>query len=170
MSALPDASNVMYADERDLQLGDVILPAALDVNTFLIRASRDIDIALGERYVVPILTGTGITPMVLRNVCADLATAYILFSVTQPTENNLPNAYALHLWDRAGRALEDYRFSKTLPGATLIVTGSSDAPISIVQEDAGSLVGAYETFVTTPNPYAGEYYGPWSGRYGDGFQ
>ncbi len=170
MSNLATPTTFTYCDEIDLQLGDIQVPSTLLPSTYIIRASRDIDIALGERYLVPVTTGTGITPMILRNVAADLASAYIIFSMATPSENNLPNAYALHLYTRAQQALEPYRFSKYLPGAQLIPSRTDDLPVSVVQEDAASLLGAYETFVTTPNPYAGEFYGPWSGRYGDGFQ
>lgn len=170
MADVATPSTTVYCDESDLQLGDTQIPSTMSATAFIIRASRDIDIALGERYVVPITTGTGITPMILRNVAADLAAAYIIFSTAQPSEGNLPNAYALHLYQRAGQALEPYRFTKELPGAVLLPSRSNDLPISVVQEDAGSLLAAFETFVTTPNPYAGEFYGPWSGRYGDGFQ
>ncbi len=170
MADIPAPVEFAYCDPADLQLGDITVPATLNVNTFITRASRDVDIALGERYLVPVTTGSGITPLILRNVSADLASAYIIFSMATPSETNLPNAYALHLYQRAGLALEDYRFSKTLPGAILVSARPDDLPISVQQEDAASLLGAYETFVTTPNPYAGEFYGPWSGRYGDGFQ
>lgn len=170
MADIPAASTIAYCDPTDLQLGDITLPASVSATSYIIRASRDIDLALGERYQVPILTGTGITNMVLRNVAADLASAYILFSLAQPSEGNVANAYATVLYQRAAMTLEPYRTSKELPGALLAAGRTDDSPVSVVQEDAASLLGAYETFVTTPNPYAGEFYGPWSGRYGDGFQ
>lgn len=170
MADITAPSTFAYCDVADLQLGDLTVPASMSQQSFIIRASRDIDIALGERYMVPISQGTGITPMVLRNVCADLASAYIVFALATPSEGNLPNAYGTQLYQRAGAMLEPFRFTKDLPGAQLVSSRTDDLPISVVQEDAGSLVAAYETFTTTPNPYAGEFYGPWSGRYGDGFQ
>lgn len=173
MADINPPSETTYCDIADLQIGDTQLPPNKDPRDYIVRASRDIDIALGELYVVPLTyVVSGITPLVLRNVAADLASAYIIFSQAQVSESNLPNAYAMHLWQRAKAALDPYVCNgKSLPGATPTTEqGTNMDPVSVVQEDAGSLLAAYETFVTTPNPYAGEFYGPWAGRYGDGFQ
>lgn len=159
-----------YCTAADLMIGDLQIPSSVDTNVYIARACRDIDIALGERYVTPIVTLNVYTTNLLKNVAADLASAYLVLAQAQGHEDNLPNAYGIHLWNRAKNALQPFIDGKPVPGATLLASRTDDLPISVRNEDAASLLGAFETFVTTPNPYAGEFYGPWTGRYGDGFQ
>lgn len=104
--------------------------------------------------------------MILKSVSADLSSAYLLFAQAQGGEDNMVNAYAKHLYDRAWERLMPYRMGDLLPGAVVnpALVGST-SPVSITQQDPNSILTGYEVFVTTPPAYASVFSGQ---PYGEG--
>ena len=120
--------------------GDVALPSTVQVQDFIVRANNDIDAALSERYVVPIVGGTAQTTAVLLAINADLATGRLIMSLTVASQDEVLNEYGRSLVSRAIegdaatgtlglRALREGAF--ILPGATLKTGVTSASQFSI---------------------------------------
>lgn len=139
-----------YATAADLQLGDLEISENVDKIAYLVRASRDVDLALSRTYVTPITTATGAGEVLLRNVTADLASAYLILAVAQGGEDNQINAYGRHLYDRAWNRLAPYLEGSRIPGAILVETPTEVGPVSITNEDSRSLVQAFYNFTSGP--------------------
>lgn len=155
-----------YCTVEDLLLGDLRIPPSVDVDAYIQRAARDIDLALGQRYDTPISTTNPYTVNLLRNVCSDLASAYLIMAQAQGGEDNNVNAYGLFLYNRARNTLDPYRTTETLPGADILgpTTGGGTGPVSIVQEDEESLFAPFKRLTENADFY------PVAAMWNDGFQ
>lgn len=160
----------LYCTRDDLVLGDLELSSRLDPQDYIRRASRDVDVVLARRYVVPVpSTAAQQTQDLLTSVTADLASAYILMSVATGGEDNMTNAYGMHLFNRAMTTLGNYvTGDSVLAGVeTAPNPGSSSetGPVAIRQEDPESLIAGFYQF-TNPD-YAGvPVFGPAVRPYG----
>jgi hypothetical protein len=160
-----------YCTQDDLLLGDLRISPDVDVDSYIRRAARDIDLALGRRYDTPIETTNAFTINLLRNVASDLASAYLIMAQAQGGEDNQVNAYGLFLYNRARAALDPYIASEFLPGTDPLGPGTDDsvgAAVSIVQEDAESLFAPFKR-LTDPVTYP-LLTGAWAYYYNDGPQ
>lgn len=161
----------LYCSPNDMLLGDLQIPPSVDPSLYIDRASRDIDIAMGAIYEVPLTSLTGRGALVIKSVSADLASAYLLMAQAQGGEDSVVNAYAMQLYQRAWDRLMPFRQGEPLEGGVLAnppdpSTGASSAAVSILQKDKYSLLDRYEVLVHsdpiygTPNydnPYASQY-------------
>lgn len=141
---------VGYCTIPDVQplLGDLELASTLDIQTFIDLAAREIDLALGQRYEVPVVTTDYFTLTLLRTVNAELAASQIFLSQASGGEDNRVNAYGIHLFNRANIRLHDYLIDKILPGLTLLVADSVGlGPAVIYHEDSASPLTEFYRFV-----------------------
>lgn len=166
------AASPLYCAPNDMLLGDLQIPPTIDPNIYIDRASRDVDIAMGAQYTVPLTTLTGRGQIVIKVVTADLASAYLLMAQAQGGEDNTVNAYAMQLYNRAWERLMPFRQGEPLDGAVLAhppdaTTGATTGAISIRQQDTNSILTNYERLVHS-NPILGSpnYDDPFSPNYG----
>lgn len=141
-----------FCTPSDLLLGDLELASSVKINDYIIRAARDMQVTLAQKYVTPIVSTSPVGKDVLRLVNADLAASYIITAVAQGGEDNRVNAYGVQLWTRANSRLMYYMDEQNLPGVTLLAPASSYSlsPVGVTQEDSGSGVAAYYNFVQNP--------------------
>lgn len=142
-----------YATDADVLplLGDLELPSTLSITTYVNRASDEIDLALGVRYVVPLTPSDYFTQRLLSVANAELAAAHIFLSQASGGEDNSINSYGKHLWGRAMERLKPYLEGVlTLPGTVLRPDSSIDegaGPVGIYHEDLVSPVAEFYKFV-----------------------
>lgn len=143
-----------YCTEDDvlLLLTDLELSSTVDVQSFIDKAATDIDLTLGRRYVVPILSNDYFTTTLLKTVNAELTASQMVMALAQGGEDNRVNAYGMHLYKRATERLSPYYTDLVLPGATLREGEENLAagPVAIFQEDEVSPLSVYQNFVSDP--------------------
>lgn len=139
-------------DDVLLLLTDLELSSSVDVDAFIAKSATDIDLTLGRRYVVPILSSDYFTQTLLKTVNAELTASQMVMALAQGGEDNRVNAYGMHLYKRAIERISPYYTDLVFPGATLregqeaLATG----PAAIFQEDADSALASYYRFVSDP--------------------
>jgi hypothetical protein len=150
-----------YCVEADVVplLGDLELASTLSIQTFIDRASVEIDLALGNRYIVPVDTDDYFTTMLLKTVNAELAASQIFLSQASGGEDNRVNAYGMLLFNRANERLRDYLADKLLPGATPRDEESAGSlgPAAIYQEDEESLFANFNRLTQSPGIFSWGY-------------
>jgi hypothetical protein len=119
-----------YCDQSDVVIlkGDFTIPKSVDIDEFIDRAERDIDVALSSRYIVPITSTEPQAMNLLKSITADLACGRLILSMSVASEDNSLQSYGKSLVNRAingdavdgTRGLKDLREgSYALPGAGL---------------------------------------------------
>lgn len=135
-----------YCTESDVRplLGDLELASNLNIATFIDRAAIEVELALGQRYVVPIVAGDYFTNKLLQTVNAELAASQIFLSQASGGEDNRVNAYGMLLFNRANERLKEYLIDKYLPGTEIRDTSAiSVGPTVIYHEDSASPLTAF---------------------------
>ena len=144
--------------------GDLILPKSVDVDGFTDRAAADIDVALSERYIVPVATTNAQTVAVLKSIASDLACGRLILSIAAAAEDSNLQSYGKFLINRSISGdrnqgtigLQDIRNGGyVLPGATLKTgvtsaalykVGISSPAVGGLDEDKSYFEYLYEDF------------------------
>lgn len=144
----------------DLLTGDIPLPVVISAQQYINSAADEIDAALGQIYVTPIVldvTSPAVRPsvLVLKGVNAKLASGRIIMAADAGGQDTVLHAYGLSLIREAQATLVELRASaETLPGATPVTTITAGQNIGkgplIVNQDPVSSVDAFYAFVN-PN-------------------
>lgn len=133
-------------------LGDLEFSSSFDPSPYITKAAADMDLTLGRRYVVPVLSNDYYTNTLLLTVNAELAASQVLMSLAQGGEDNRVNAYAMHLYKRAIERLSPYYTDLVLPGSTLLegMENLATGPAAIYQEDSESPLTNYYRAMSDP--------------------
>lgn len=120
-----------YCQVSDLLTGSIPLPVAPSPQQAVDNAAEEIDAALGQVYLTPIVLSPvdpAVRPslLTLKHVNAKLATGRLILAVAGGTQDTELNAYGLSLLKEARATLSELRASsESLPGAILAPTAAT---------------------------------------------
>ena len=149
-----------YCTADDLLVGNIPLPAYLDVNAVIEDAADEIDSKIGWRYVTPIdisEPGPLVRParLMLKRINAALATGRLILAVASPEEKNNLHAYGWSLVREANGAINVIADGTVpLEGATLVDPAIDDEPVAVPlinNLDSESQVEAFYDRVANPD-------------------
>lgn len=152
-----------YCVVGDLLTGDIPLPVVVSATQYVNSAADEIDAALGQVYVTPIVldvTSPAVRPsaLVLKGINAKLASGRIIMAADAGGQDTVLHAYGLSLVREAQATLTELRASaETLPGATPVTTITAGQSVGrgpiIVNRDVTSQVESfYDFFNPVLNP------------------
>lgn len=151
------------------QLGDMTIASSINLDAIASDAAGEINIALGERYVVPInMSAPDLLDhhkLLIRLINARLAAGRFLLAVTSATEDRDLWAYGKYLIDLAMNDIDRIVSGKTILGGQTDSTSTSDlsdetGPM-ISNHDSMSAVYAFEESFMRGN-LIGQQWGPGS--------
>lgn len=145
-----------YSEVGDLLTGNIPLPGTLLPAKFVQDATDEIDGALGQVYITPIVLDPGVpavrpSVLTLKRINNLLASGRLIMAADAGGQDQTLHAYGLSLIKEAHDALSKLRESSdTLPGAIPIEYEDTTATVRgprILNEDDHSHVAAFYGYV-----------------------